>query len=282
MTDDKLKHYDIIDTEDEGNCAIHSVLYGLQRVYTNKQIVDILNQYLEQQISKVVLEEEKPKIRYSTDTTNAVRQALYNYYNTNKNDLHSDLMTPDTDPSKFTAKNREEFKKLGVNIILSNNSTNELPHYKNIIKDKVWLTDVDLYYICKLFDICIKLQYRNPSGKQEYLWKYINPEIDKYSIEINTFEQQCEKVIYIQFVNGNHFRALILKGSKSKRPVQNSYNKTAKRRISPLKRKYYNKTSKFQYPSNHTIAPTQPKSNNIILGGLALVGIGVGVLVAMS
>lgn len=263
---DDLSNFDIIKTKDEGNCAIHSVLYGLHRVYTNEEIVSKLNTYLDatQQIREIVLENEKPKIMYSTDTTNAIRQALYNYYHQYENDLHLDLKLFDTDPSK------------------TNNSANKLPHYKNIITDKVWLTDIDLYYICKLFDICIKLR-KYEDGK--YYWRLFNPNIDIDDIYSNTeekFKEQCEKVIYIQFVNNNHFQVLIPKKTKLKEPVKNS-NKTSKRRILPLnpKKKYHNKTTKNQYPSNNTIS-TQPKSNNIILGGLSLVGIGVGVLVAMS
>lgn len=268
MTDDELSNFEIIETKDEGNCAIHSVLYGLQRVYANEQIVSKLNTYLDatQQISEVVLEEKKPKIRYSTDTTNAIRQALYNYYHRYENDLHLDLKLLDTDSSKIT----------------SNNSTNELPHYKNIITDKVWLTDIDLYYICKLFDICIKLR-KYEDGK--YYWRLFNHNIDIDDIDSNTeekFKEQCEKIIHIQFVNNNHFQVLIPKRSKLKEPVKNS-NKTSKRRILPLnpKKKYNNKTTKNQYPSNNTIK-NEPKSNVIIFSGLALTGFGVGVLVAMN
>lgn len=258
---DKLDNYDIIKTEDEGNCAIHSVLYGLQHLYKNKQIVDILNQYLEsyEQIRKVVLEEETPKIRYSEDTTNAFRKAMHNYYLDNYDNLTDDL------------KNNSRMN-------------NNMPHYLNIINDRVWLIDTDLYHICIIFDICIKLHVHH---NQSYHWRFITPSEEQTTN--NIFEEQCKKVIYIQFVNGNHFQALMSNVSKgsvkkyNKTSKRQNSNKTSKRRILPLnpKKKYHNKTSKNQYPSNNTI-PTQPKSNNIILGGLALVGIGVGVLVAMS
>lgn len=258
MNDDELQNYKIIKTEDEGNCAIHSVLYGLQRFYKNEEIVNILNKYLEQdeQIREVVLEEETPKIRYSTDTTNAVRKAMHNYYLDNYDNLTDDL------------KNNSRMN-------------NNMPHYLNIINDRVWLIDTDLHHICIIFDICIKLHVHH---NQSYHWRFITPSEEQTTN--NIFEEQCKKVIYIQFVNGNHFQALMSNVSKgsvkkynktSKR--RNSYNKTSKRRNSPLKRKYYNKTSKFQYNSNHT---TQPKSNPIIFSGLALAGVAVGVLVAMN
>ena len=64
--------------------------------YSNDEIIQIINQYLDdfEQISEICLVRDKPKLEFSIETTNAIRNMLFNYYTYNQKQISEDMFLP--------------------------------------------------------------------------------------------------------------------------------------------------------------------------------------------
>jgi hypothetical protein len=262
-------------TRAEGNCAIHSILLGLQMFYSNDDIIQIINQYLddEEQISEICLVKDKHKLEFSVETTNAIRNMLYNYYTDNQTQISEDMQLP------------------------YRPGENNTPQWIKIKEDKAFLTTNDLHYITKIFDICIKL--RTKQGNQN-VWMFI----DSSSDAPGWSENNCmnKKIIYMHHINNNHFDLLIPKADRSKYESlesikgYNSKNRSTrknsfKKSLPPQNNSLHNKTiknpfKKLSSKQNNTrkIKNRFKKQTNseYIYGGLAVTGIVSGLLFVLT
>lgn len=65
-------------------------------IYSNDEIIQIINQYLDdfEQISEICLVRDKPKLEFSIETTNAIRNMLFNYYTYNQKQISEYMFLP--------------------------------------------------------------------------------------------------------------------------------------------------------------------------------------------
>lgn len=245
-------------TKDEGNCAIHSILRGLQMFYSNDEIIQIINQYLDdsEQISEICLVRDKPKLEFSVETTNAIRNMLFNYYTYNQKQISEDMFLP----------YRE--------------NENDTPQWKKIKEDKAFLTTNDLHYISKIFDNCIKL--RTKQGNQN-AWMFIDSSSDIAGISYD--DCMNKKIIYMHHINNNHFDLLIPKSEQSKYETleivscRNNSNRSTRKK-SPKNRSF--RENNVSSNQNNTLKikkrPKKQTNPDYIFGGLAVTGIVAGLL----
>jgi len=166
-----MEMFDIVHTEKDGDCAIHTLLEGLKQYYSEKKIINIINSLINEdkdRINVLLRMVKKNIISYIKPNIIAFRTALYNYYIKNKSEEKVSIYSP-------------SLKDLET------------------MKEGYYLQDKDFYHICKIFKICIYLRTHIISGgKTENKWIKINP-------------MKTTRCIYINHIDLIHWELLKLK-----------------------------------------------------------------------
>lgn len=152
----------------DGHCGVYALLAGLQRVYDDNKIIDILKTTLEN-VSRLVRKElpltGHKAVYYSLDNVRQFREALYEYANQHGLEKSTNL--------KSTNGGKE-----------------------------IWLTDDDFLVAAKMFNVCIVIIHEdNQQNKvdKRVLHPNLSLAVDGYigkfhkKIDVTT----CEKTIYI-------------------------------------------------------------------------------------